>query len=116
MELDLTNHIQKSKDSIKLQLDVLIIKEEDYLVAYCPALEISGYGKTKSEAKAAFETEIKIFIDETAKSGNLEKYLLKHGWTLQQIPELAYQPPRFPLSITNKAQSVISHSIAFPIN
>lgn len=112
----MTNHIQKSKESIKLQLDVLIINEEEYFVAYCPALELSSYGKSQSEAKAAFEVEIKIFIDETAKSGNLEKYLLKHGWTLQQIPELSYEPPRFPLSITNKAKSVISHNIVFPIS
>ena len=94
----------------------MIIKEEDYIVAYCPALELSSYGKTKAEAKAAFAAEIKIFIEETSNRGTLEKYLLKHGWTLQQFPELAYQPPRFPLSITNKAESVISHSIAFPIN
>jgi hypothetical protein len=112
----LNNRIRKLKDYIKLQLDVLFIQEDKYIVAYCPALEISGYGKSQSEAKAAFEIEIKIFIDETSKNGNLEKYLLKQGWTLQQIPELAYQSPRFPLSITNKAQSVISHNIAFPIS
>ncbi|HRN27095.1 MAG: hypothetical protein IT276_11795 [Ignavibacteriaceae bacterium] len=112
----MTNHIQKSTDTIKLQVDVLIIKEEDYIVAYCPALELSSYGKTKSEAKAAFEVDIKIFIDETFKSGNLEKYLLKQGWTLQQIPELDYQPPHIPLSITNKAINVISHNIALPIS
>lgn len=112
----MTNRIRKSKDSIKLQLDVLIIKEEDYIVAYCPALELSSYGKSQSEAKAAFEIEIKIFIDETSKNGNLEKYLLKQGWTLQQIPELDYQPPRIPLSLTNKAINVISHNIALPIS
>lgn len=112
----MTNHIQKSKDSIKLQLDVLIIKEEDYIVAYCPALELSSYGKTKSEARAAFEVEIKIFIDETTKNGNLEKYLLKQGWKLQQIPKLDYQPPHVPLSITNKAINIISHNIALPIS
>lgn len=112
----MTNRIRKSKDSIKLQIDVLIIKEEDYIVAYCPALELSSYGKSQSEAKVAFATEIKIFIEETSKNGNLEKYLLKQGWTLQQIPEFDYQPPRIPLSITNKAINVISHNVALPIS
>ena len=112
----MTNRIHKSKDSITLQLDVLIIKEEDYFVAYCPALELSSYGKSQSEAKAAFKVDIKIFIDETAKNGNLEKYLLKQGWTLQRIPELDYQPPRIPLSIANKAINVISQNVALPIN
>lgn len=112
----MTNHIRKSKDSIKLQLDVLFIQEDKYIVAYCPALEISGYGKSQSEAKAAFEIEIKIFIDETSKNGNLEKYLLKQGWILKQLPKLDYQPPRIPLSITNKAINVISHNVALPIS
>lgn len=112
----MTNRIRKSKDSISLQLDVLFIKEDDYIVAYCPALELSSYGKSESEAKAAFEVDIKIFIEETSKNGTLEKYLLKHGWTLQQIPEFDYQPPRIPLSITNKAINVISHSVALPVN
>ena len=112
----MTNRIHKIKDSISLQLDVLFIKEDNFIVAYCPALEISAYGKSQSEAKAAFEVEIKIFIDETSKSGNLEKYLLKKGWTLRQIPEIAYQPPRIPVSITNKAIGVISHNVALPIS
>lgn len=112
----MTNHIRKSKDSLSLQLDVIFLKEDKYIVAYCPALEISAYGKSQSEAKAAFEVEIKIFIDETSKNGNLEKYLLKQGWTLQQIPEVAYQPPRIPLAITNKAINIISHNVALPIS
>ncbi len=111
----MTNHLKKTKNSISLQLDVLFIKEDNYIVAYCPALEISSYGKTQTEAKAAFETEIKIFIDESSKNGTLEKYLLKQGWTLQQIPAIDYQPPRIPLSITNKAINVITQSVALPI-
>jgi hypothetical protein len=44
-------------------------------------------------AMKVFDKEVHIFLAETHKRGTLEKYLLKNGWILQQIPELNYEPP-----------------------
>ncbi len=42
-------------------ITVDIIKEGDYFVAYCQALELSSYGNTEKKAKERFAKEVKIF-------------------------------------------------------
>jgi predicted RNase H-like HicB family nuclease len=78
---------------VTVQVQVKILKEGDYLVAYCPMLELSSYGKTLEEAKQGFEGAMRIFIEETAKRGTLERELLSLGWTLRQKPSCEYRPP-----------------------
>ncbi len=39
------NKIQKGKEQIKLDLEVIVMKEGKYYVAYSPAFDVSSYGK-----------------------------------------------------------------------
>lgn len=87
------NIITKNRDHISVGVSVFVLKEDDLFVAYCPALELSSYGKTKKEAKENFSDALKIFIEETQKKGTLEKMLLSLGWTLKQKPQVRYKPP-----------------------
>lgn len=89
----MTNKIVESESKINLTVDIIFVKEENYFVAYCPALELSAYGDTLEKAKTSFDEEIKIFLSETRSKGTLEKYLLKNGWRLQQLPKVNYEPP-----------------------
>ena len=97
-----------------MEVDVVILKEDEYFVAYCPALELSAYGKKEKEALASFKNEINIFIEETAKKGTLEKYLLKQGWKLQQTPKIKYQPPKLSNQILRSAQGKYSQEVYIP--
>ena len=85
--------IRKTKNATLVNVDVLLIKEGEYFVAYCPALEVSSYGKTEEEAKSGFDEAFEIFIHETEKRGSFEKALLKLGWSLKQLPVPSYIPP-----------------------
>ena|ERR1035437_6956035 len=85
--------VSKLKSQIKLSVETVTTEEDGYFVVYCPALELSGYAETVEKAKASFEKEMEIFLEETCKRGTLEKYLLKNGWCLQQSPKLSYLPP-----------------------
>ncbi|MGD1046995.1 MAG: hypothetical protein ABR936_16960, partial [Bacteroidota bacterium] len=78
--------IRKQQGSIEVELEVLISKEGDYFVSYCPALELSSYGNTEKEARKSFDEALDIFVEETSKKGSLEEFLKKIGWTLQQNP------------------------------
>jgi len=78
---------------MKLRLQVLLIKEGEYFVAYCPALELSAYDTTPDGARKAFEQNLKIFLEETRRKGTLEKYLLSLGWMLRKSPGSDYQQP-----------------------
>jgi len=86
---------------VTVQVQVKILKEGDFLVAYCPMLELSSYGKTLEEARRAFEGAMRIFIEETAKRGTLERELLSLGWTLRQKPSCDYQPPSSQRGLTS---------------
>jgi predicted RNase H-like HicB family nuclease len=86
----------KARVEVKIQL--LLLKEEDSYVAYCPALELSSYGNTIKEAKSAFEDALAIFIEETTKMGTMKDVLLHLGWTLQLEN---YMPPSYSPVITS---------------
>jgi predicted RNase H-like HicB family nuclease len=80
----------------KLNLPVDFEQEGEYYVAYCPALELSAYAKSKAGAKKAFTEVLTIFIKDTEEKGTLEKVLLGLGWKLQQKPKFKYEPPTPP--------------------
>jgi predicted RNase H-like HicB family nuclease len=109
----------KIENSIKVEVSILLLKENGNFVAYCPALELSSYGDSEQEAKGAFEEALEIFLEETTHKGTLEKELLKRGWTLQQSPKVNYHPPRisekklFQL-MKSKTHNVITEKIAIP--
>lgn len=113
------NKILSEESKVKLEIEVVFVKEDKYYVAYCPALELSSYGYTIKEAKKNFEKEIGIFIEETKKRCSLEKYLLKRGWVLQQVPEMKYEPPRQVISnylnIIKSSEHYTKENIAIPI-
>src|SRR5216684_3644925 len=88
--------IQLNKNKpIKAEVEVLLIKEEDSFVAYCPALDLSSYGATEKSALRELSTALDIFMRETERKGSLEKILLRLGWSLQQLPIPVYEPPKF---------------------
>ncbi len=112
--------ILKNRSSIKVNVRIIILKEDKYYVAYCPALELSSYGDTKKEAINCFTEAMDIFIEETEKKGTLEKCLLKLGWTLKQEPKPNYIPPPIPSETLNRLikcepSQVIDERIAIPL-
>ena len=75
----------------ELRLAVMLVKEGDYIVAYCPALELSTHGENEQEAKEFFEDAVNEFLKDTMESGTLERCLLEYGWSLKKGE---YEPPR----------------------
>lgn len=88
---------QKVRNSINVNIELILFEEDGIWVAYCPALELSSYGDNENEAKQAFEEAMSIFLSETDRKGTLERYLLKLGWQLQQKPKPVYNPPTISL-------------------
>jgi len=84
----------RSKSQFKLNVEIIITKEDQYYVVYCPDLELSSYDETIPKAKASFYEEVSIFLEETHKKGTFEQYLLNNGWTLRQRPKYQYEPPK----------------------
>jgi|WetSurSiteA1Bulk_404760.scaffolds.fasta_scaffold04480_4 predicted RNase H-like HicB family nuclease len=107
--------IHKEGSFTNVVINVLVGTQGDYYVAYCPALELSSYGKSEDEARKNFETELAVFIEETEKRGTLEKILLKLGWCLRQSPLPTYvPPPHSNLSLQISHPQTFSETVAIP--
>lgn len=60
---------------IPIDYDVIIFKEEDVYVAYCPELDLSSCGRDVQNARDMLKTAVRLFIEESEKLGTLEDLL-----------------------------------------
>ncbi len=60
---------------IPIEYDVLVFKEENTYVAYCPELDISSCGSDVQQAKEMLKTAVRLFVEEAEKMGTLEDIL-----------------------------------------
>ena len=74
---------ERSKKTISADVTVMVYEQGDYMVAYCPALDLSSYGKTENEAVAAFREALDIFLEYCVEEGTLEQNLIACGWKLR---------------------------------
>ncbi|MDN3515654.1 MAG: hypothetical protein NG747_14810 [Candidatus Brocadia sp.] len=56
---------------IPIDYDIIIFKEDEAYVAYCPELDISSCGKNTDHAKDMLKTAVKLFLEEAEKMGTL---------------------------------------------
>ena len=68
----------------KVNLDIILFKESGSSIVYCPALDLSGYGKNQEEAVSSFKTVLGQYFDYTLKKGTLHKDLSKLGWQIKK--------------------------------
>ncbi len=85
---------KKKGKRVAVGLEVDLVQDGEYIVAYCPSLELSSFGKTNKEAKASFEEALNIFMEYCLEHGTLEKNLLNLGWSLRKLPTAKYEPPK----------------------
>lgn len=75
------NFIKVNKCKVEAKLDVFIYENDGFKIAYAPALDLMGYGKTVEDAKASFEIVVEDFFETTLQMKTLAEYLKQHGWT-----------------------------------
>lgn len=63
-----------------MKLNMIIFKEDEGYVAYCPALDLCGCGKTKQKAEASFNIVLEEYIRYTTENQTLIEDLTSHGW------------------------------------
>jgi len=90
----MSNFIKKDGESVQVVLEINLIEDGDYIVAYCPSLELSSFAKTESEAKESFDEALKIFMEYCIEHSTLEKNLLNLGWSLRKLPTIKYEQPK----------------------
>ncbi len=88
------NTIKKiRKPGYNVQLPVVLFKEENVFIVYCPALDLSASGKTDSQAKSNFSQVVDMYMEYTMNKGTLHTDLKKLGWTINKKKKQVASPP-----------------------
>ena len=60
---------------LRLDFDIIVFREGESCVAYCPELDLSSCGQTVDEARENLKTAVELFLEETGKLGTLDQVL-----------------------------------------
>ena len=86
--------IKKKRDGgYNIKISVVQFKEDDAIIIYCPALDLSGYGVSVPEAKESFKTVLLEYIRYAGDKGTLDKDLRTHGWSRRSPRSASMVPP-----------------------
>ena len=90
-------------------LSLVEFKEDNVTIIYSPALDLSGYGYSKAEAKNSFSEALHEFFRYTNNKKTLDKVLKKLGWTIRGSKKRPkFNPPKdSDLVTSNKMYSEI---------
>ena len=69
-----------------VKLQVVMMKEQDTFIAFCPALDLSSCGSTEEEAKKMFVDAAHEFFTFCLEKGTLEEVLQDYGWQKFDVP------------------------------
>lgn len=73
---------RSESSSVKVRLSLIMFSEDDMQIVYCPAMDVSGYGRTELEARESFETSFDQFLEYTIHKKTFSEELKKLGWKL----------------------------------
>lgn len=80
--------IKVRKGNVEAKLDVFIYENDGFMVAYAPALDLMGYGKTVEDAKASFEVVVEDFFETTIKRKTLFEYMEQQKClSIERLPQ-----------------------------
>ena len=88
------NYISISDSGAKLSVSVIVFKENDVYIAYCPSLDLSGYDHTEEAAKRDFEYVLHQWLTEQMESNTLHDDLRQHGWKMSGTQCPSHTDPR----------------------
>lgn len=59
------------KDTVTVNVPVILFKEDNVQIVFCPSLDISGSGHTIAEAQQSFATTLEAYLQYTINKGTL---------------------------------------------
>ncbi|MBI4823245.1 MAG: type II toxin-antitoxin system HicB family antitoxin [Nitrospirae bacterium] len=77
---------------IPIDYDVIVFKEDETYVAYCPELDISSCGNGVEHAKEMLRTAVRLSLEEAEKMGTLEDILEEARYKREESGR--WTPPR----------------------
>lgn len=76
-------------------LSLIEFEEDNAIIIYSPALDLSGYGYSQSEAKESFTIALQEFFRYTTNKKTLDKVLKDLGWAIKGTKNKPkFNPPK----------------------
>jgi hypothetical protein len=72
------------KNKIQCTLPLIVFEEDNCIITFCPALDLSGYGATEAEANLSFEETLSEYFRYTVNKKTLAADLEKLGWKIRK--------------------------------
>lgn len=94
--------MRETKARIKANLSVVLFKEDNIHIAYCPAVNVYGYGETDSEAKKSLEVCLSEFFKYTINKNTLTSELEALGWKIKNQSKV--RPPEFSTLLSKNSE------------
>lgn len=106
--------ISVNQDKIEGFLDIIIFKEDDTTIVYCPPLEVYGYGIDENEAQESFKVSLTEFFKYCTNKNTLRTELKRLGWQMKRGKLKPMIPPSISeLLSTNENLSRIYNNFDF---
>jgi hypothetical protein len=114
MENTAKGFISVNQDKIEGFLDIIIFKEDDTSIVYCPPLEVYGYGFDENEAQESFKVSLAEFFRYCTNKNTLRTELKRLGWQMKRGKSKPMIPPPITeLLSTNENLSRIYNNFDF---
>lgn len=104
---------KSDKDNISVNLAVILFEEDGSKIMYCPALDVSGYGKTEEEAQQSFNIALGEFFLYTTRKKTFISEMERLGWTIRSKHKSLQPPSMSELLNNNDNFSRIFNSFPF---
>jgi hypothetical protein len=82
-KLQVTANLGFSNHKFRVGLSLIEFNEDNVIIIYSPALDLSGYGNSEEEAKSSFSESLHEFFRYTHNKNTLDKVLLDLGWSIK---------------------------------
>ncbi|WP_282043357.1 hypothetical protein [Winogradskyella flava] len=78
--------------TVEFSVSIFLWEEESVFYVYSPALDLTGYGLTKEEARESFETVLEEFVKYTHNKKTIFKELENLGWAVNKRRKRVVSP------------------------
>ena len=82
-----------NRGEVNFNLAMIIFEEDGAVVAYCPPLDLAGYGNNEEEAISSFEYVVSEYFEYTTKKNTLLTDLRRLGWNIKKNLHKSVTPP-----------------------
>jgi len=104
---------KSDKENIMVNLAVILFEEDGSQIMYCPALDVSGYGKTEDEAHDSFNVALGEFFLYTTRKKTFVGEMERLGWTIRSKHKSMLPPSMSELLNNNENFSRIFNNFPF---